>query len=470
MIEKRVKKRKLEVPHTYVLLFMVVVFAAILTYLIPAGVYERVYDPNTDRMIIDVDSFQFVDPSPVSPLAIFNGIHKGMGRGANIIFFIFILAGSFEIIQSTGVIDAAISKALKTFDKQKEVLLILIVFIFSVAGGTIGLAEEVIVFIPIMISLFSRLGYDKMVGAVTVMVGSRIGFVSGLMNPFTVGVAQGISELPMYSALWYRIIWYIVLLIMSLIYIIKYARKVEKNLTSSILHGYEDSIIKDAKSTEELQEFTRRHLMVLAVVVLGFIAMFYGVVVQGWYMTEIAGIFLATGIIAGLVGRLSPNRIAERFVAGAKEMTFGALVVGVATSVLVMLEEGQIIDSIIYYAAMGLQRLPKVLAAVGMFIFQLLLNILIPSGSGQAAATMPIMAPLADVLDITRQTAVTAFHYGDGFTNLTSPTNGTLMASLAVAGISYERWMKWMLPLFWGWVIVGILSVAISAIVGVGPF
>lgn len=470
MTEKGVKKKRINVPHTYVLLFIVIVFAAVLTYLIPSGVFERVADPDTGRMIIDVDSFKFVESSPVSFLDIFNGIHKGMANGSNIIFFIFILAGSFEIIQSTGVIDAGISKVLKTFSKQKELLVILIVLIFSVAGGTIGLAEEVIVFIPIMISLFSRLGYDKMVGAVVVMVGSRIGFVAGLMNPFTVGVAQGIAELPLFSGLGYRLIWYGVLLVMSLVYIMKYVRKVENDLTSSILYGHEDDMIEDNKAAEELQEFTKSHLLVLAVVVLGFGVMIYGVVAQGWYMTEIAGIFLATGIISGLVGRLAPNIIAERFVAGAKEMTFGAIVVGVASAVLVMLEEGQIIDSIIYYAGMSLQKLPKVLAAVGMFIFQLVLNIFIPSGSGQAAATMPIMAPLADVLGITRQTAVTAFHYGDGFTNLVSPTNGTLMASLAVAGISYEKWMKWMMPLFWGWVFVGMISVAISAIVGIGPF
>lgn len=470
MTEKGVKKKRINVPHTYVLLFIVIVFAAVLTYLIPSGVYERVADSDTGRMIIDVDSFKFVESSPVSFLDIFNGIHKGMVNGSKIIFFIFILAGSFEIIQSTGVIDAGISKILKTFSRQKELLVILIVIIFSVAGGTIGLAEEVIVFIPIMISLFSRLGYDKMLGAVVVMVGSRIGFVSGLMNPFTVGVAQGIAELPLFSGLGYRLIWYGVLLVMSLVYIIKYARKVENDFTSSILYGHEDNVIKDNKTTEELQEFTKRHLLVLIAVVIGFGTMIYGVVVHGWYMTEIAGIFLATGIISGLVGRLAPNVMAEQFVAGAKEMTFGALVVGVASGVLVMLEEGQIIDSIIYYAGMSLQRLPKVLAAVGMFMFQLVLNIFIPSGSGQAAATMPIMSPLADVLGITRQTAVTAFHYGDGFTNLISPTNGTLMASLAVAGISYERWMKWMMPLFWGWVAVGTLSVAISAIVGIGPF
>lgn len=472
MSEKNIKKKRFTVPHTYVLLFIIIIIAAILTYIVPAGAFEKVEDPNTGRMVIDVDSFEYKESTPVSFFDVFKGVHTGMKNASAIIFFIFILGGAFEIIQRTGVIDAGINKVLGSFSKQKNLLIVIIVFIFSIFGGTIGMAEEVIIFIPITMALFHKLGYDKIVGAGTVILGSRIGFTAGLMNPFTVGVAQGIAELPLFSGLGYRIIWYVALLIVSLWYMLRYAKKIEGDPTASVLYGHKDYELHGAEddNTGELLEFTKTHMFVSLVVVVGFGIMLFGILKYGWYMTEIAGIFLAIGIIAGLVGRLSLNTIAERFVAGAKELTYGALVVGVAASVLVMLEKGQIVDTIIHSAGSGLNKLPKVLAANGMYAFQLLLNVLIPSGSGQAATTMPIMAPLADMLGITRQTAVLAFHYGDGFTNMVSPTNGTMMASLAVAGISFERWIKWMGPLFIVWVGIGVASITIATLIGLGPF
>lgn len=459
---------KLKVPHTYVLLFVVIVICAVLTYFVPAGSFERVKDINTGRTIIDAESFKYLEQSPIGPFDIFNSVHSGMVKAAQIIFFIFILGGSFTIIQGTGVIDAGISRVVSKFSGKKEWLLIIIMFIMSVAGGTLGLAEEVLVFIPIAIALCKRLGYDKMVGLVIVTVGSRVGFTTGLMNPFTVGVAQGIAELPLFSGLGYRLIWYVVILLATIFYTIKYARKVEKNSTDSIVYG--DNTNDKNDDLVKLTDFSKIHAAVLFTTVIGFGVMFYGILKYEWYIKEISGIFLLIGIVSGLIGRLTPDEIAKYFVEGAKELVFGALVVGLANAILVVMEDGKIIDTIIYSASVLLRTMPKIIAVNGMYIFQLLLNILIPSGSGQAAATIPIMAPLSDMIGITRQTAVLAFHYGDGFTNLISPTNGTLMAGLAIAGIPFDKWAKWMMPLLWFWIVVGAISVSIAALIGLGPF
>ena len=461
------KTRKIKVPHTYALLFYAILLCAILTYIVPAGYYERVMDENTHRMVLNPDSFEYVKQTPVSFFDIFKSIQYGMEEASSIIFCIFIIGGSFAIIQNTGVIDAGINKTIEKLSSKKEILLIVIMVLFSIGGGTYGLAEEMIIFAPIAISLCRKLGYDDMVGLAIVTVGARAGFTTGLLNPFTVGVAQGISELPLFSGLGYRFIWYVLILLISVVYTIKYARKVEKDPSTSILHDIEP---KANEKAIELPEFTTRHRIILLIIVTGFSAMFYGVFRYGWYIAEISGVFLLIGVTSGIIRGFGSKKIAESFIEGAKSITYGALVVGLARATLVILKDGNIIDSVLHSSVASLSTMPRVIAANGMYIFQLLLNILIPSGSGQAAVTMPIMAPLSDLIGITRQTAVLAFHYGDGFTNLISPTNGTLMACLAVSGIPYEKWAKWMGPLLGLWLIIGLMSVTIATLINLGPF
>ncbi len=467
-MEKVKEIKRMKVPHTYVIIFFMVVLCALLTYIVPAGEYERVVNEATGRTVILEGSFSLVEKSPTTLMEFLQSFYSGMKEASGIIFFIFIVAGSFGIINKTGFIEAGLNKAVSQNKKSPTLLIILITVIFSIAGGTFGIAEEAILFIPIAISLFMRLGLDSMIGLVVVSVGSRVGFTTGLLNPFTVGVAQGIAEIPLFSGLGYRIIFYLIILAATLIYVLRYAKKVKEAPESSLVYDIDTQReIEDQDMIQE--EFQTKHMIIGAIIVIGLGIMIFGVMKHGWYLGEIAAVFTGIGLLSGIAGRLNSDTIASSFINGAKDLVFGALVVGVARAILVVLEDGMIIDSIIFYAASSLQTLPAVVAANGMYIFQLLLNILIPSGSGQAAATMPLMAPLADMLGITRQTAVLAFHYGDGFTNLISPTNGTLMASLAIAKIPYEKWAKWMLPLLVVWIIVGMVSVTIATIIHLGP-
>ncbi|MBR2802488.1 MAG: YfcC family protein [Erysipelotrichaceae bacterium] len=463
-----VKKKRFEVPHTYVLLLVMVLICALLALVVPAGAYETAKDVATGRTIKVPGTFQYLEGS--SAMNFFDVMKEfvfGMESSSDIIFFIFILGGAFTIVQDTGAMAGGIHALVRRYGKRQDLILILFIFIFSIFGGTIGMAEEVIVFVPLVVMLCRQFKLDRMVALAVCMIGARVGFTTGLINPFTVGVAQGLSGLPMYSGLAYRLIWYALILVVTCWYILRYAHKIQKDPTSSIMYGVD--VEEDADSGEEV-ELTGRRIAVLVLFFATMAFMVYGVFRYGWYMEEIATIFLIMGILAGIIGGLGANGTAKSFVRGAKDMTYAALMVGIAKAILLVLQDGGIIDTIIYLCAGALEHLPKMIAVWGMYIFQLVLNFFIPSGSGQAAATMPIMAPLADMLGITRQTAVLCFHYGDGFTNLVVPTLGSLMGAVAVSKVPFDRYLKWVAPLCAVWCLIGLVSVTGAVLINYGPF
>ena len=467
------KKKGLKVPHTYVILVALVLICAVATWIVPAGTYDRVVDEATGRKVVEHSSFHFTEDA--GGLGFFDVAKEfiyGMESASDIIFFIFILGGAFTIIQDTGALAGGIYAMVRKFGKRQNLILCLFIFFFSVLGGTIGLAEEVIVFIPLLVMLCDQLKLDRMVALAVAMVGARVGFTTGLINPFTVGVAQGLADLPLYSGLGFRLIWYALILVVTCWYILRYANKIKADPTKSIMYGIE---LEDAdeikKSNEDNEvELTGRRSLILVLFVATMALMVFGVFKYGWYMEEIATVFLILGVVCGFVAGMGPSAVARSFAAGAKDMAFAALVVGIAKAVLLTLQDGGIIDTVVYYASGMLNGLPKIVAAWGMYIFQLLLNFLIPSGSGQAAATMPIMAPLADTLGITRQTAVLCFHYGDGFTNLVAPTLGSLMGCIAVSKVPFEKYLKWIMPLCLIWIVIGFVSVTAAVMIGYGPF
>lgn len=297
---------------------------------------------------------------------------------------------------------------------------------------------EGIALIPLAIALSRSLGYDALTGLSMVFVGMYSGFISGLMNPFNVGVAQQIAQVPIYSGMWLRAVLLIVLLIISSIYIIRYALKVKKNPEQSIVYEME----LNAAETENIlheERFQMRHYFILLTLLCGILTLLWGVINKDWYINDIAALFLGMGIIVGLFAKLNPSKIAEEFINGAKAFALGALVVGIARAIPVALEEGLIIDTVIDSLASFVIILPETVQTLGIYAMQTIINFFINSGSGQAAATMPIVAPLGDLIGISRQTSVLIFQLGDGFTNLIFPTGTTLMAYLAASGVSYEK-------------------------------
>jgi uncharacterized ion transporter superfamily protein YfcC len=461
--------KKIKIPHTYALLFFIIIFVTLLTFVVPAGSFERAVDDATGRTFVVPDSYEYMENTPVGFFDMFKAIPKGMEQAGYIIFFVLMIGGSFGILQGTGAIEAGIGEVVKSTKGKEKIVIPLIMFIFSLAGAILGSAEEMLPFYPIVIALAIALGFDTITGTAMVLLGAGAGFAGAFLNPFTVGIAQGIAGLPLFSGIGFRLVGYFAVLGSGIIYVYRYANKIQKN--PELSPTYEDD--KNSKHNydlDEIPEFTGKHKAVLAVFVIGLAILAYGVVQLGFYITELSAMFLIIGIASGIVAKMGINEIATEFVNGAKELVYGALVIGLATSIMVVMQEGNIMDTIIYALASAVKGLPPALSAVGMFVVQSFINLIVPSGSGQAAVSMPIMAPMADVVGITRQTSVLAFQFGDGFSNVISPTSGYFMAAIAIGGIKWEKWAKWMLPLFLIWSGIGAALVFISVLINYGPF
>lgn len=464
------KKKLFRVPHTYVILFTIILIMAALTYVIPAGVFNTIIDPATERTLVDPDSFHIVESTPTTFFGLWMAITKGMNQSADIIFFILIVGGAFEIINKTGAIEVLISRVAITLKGNDKLMIPLIIFIFAIFGGTIGMSEEVIIFVPIGIALARALGYDAIVGTAMVQLGAACGFTAGFMNPFTVGVAQGIAELPLFSGIELRIAMGVIFCLVTILYLFHYAGKIKANPEKSIIADLEKQEKGTVIDLNNIKKLTINHILVLLTMVIGFGFIIYGVFSLGWYINEIATAFLATGVIAGVLGKMGPSRISKEFLEGARGIIFGAMVVGIARGILVVMTEGSIIDPIINSMAAFISHLPRSISVMGMYVVQVIINFFIPSGSGQAATTMPIMVPLSDILGINRQVAVLAYQLGDGFTNSIIPTSASLMAVLSLGKIPYEKWVKFLWPLMVIWIAIGAVVILIANAVAYGPF
>jgi uncharacterized ion transporter superfamily protein YfcC len=452
--------------NVFVLLFAVLAIAVALTYVLPAGEYSRV--EVNGRSVVDPQSFQFVDSSPVKPLGLVNSIHTGMEEAAGIIFFVLIIGGTFGILTTTGAIEALIVTLSRKLKNQEKWLIPIMMFFFAMGGSLMGMAEETIPYIAVMIPLAVALGFDVITGAAIVLVGASVGFTSAIMNPFTVGVAQGIAELPTFSGAGFRIGVFAVMYLVSVGFVYRYAMKVKRDRSLGFFGGFEGTNADELLRSDVV--LTTRHKWILICFLINFLVLAFGVIRYGWYITEIAGLFLLLGIVIGLIGRLSANTIVDSFMKGAAGLIAGALVIGVARAVVVVLNKGHVLDTILYYASAAIQAIPPAFTAVGMLVLQTVMSFIVPSGSGEAALTMPIMTPLADLVGVTRQTAVLAFQFGDGISNIFIPTSGYFMAGLALAGIPWSRWMKWILPLIVAQYAIAVVAVVVAQLIGYGPF
>lgn len=452
--------------NPFVLMFIVIVIVTVLTYILPAGQYERI--EKDGRSVVDPTSFEFVESTPVGLLEMFSSIHAGMIEGASIILFVFLFGGALGIMQATGALDSFIKFVAVRFGTKEKLLIPLMVLIFASLGTLIGSAEDALVYIAIIVPMTIALGFDALTGFAIVILGTlATGFISGITNPFNVGVAQSIAELPMYSGMGLRIALLAVFYVVTVLYIYFHAMKVKGNPE---LGEYGKFRREEHGQLDKNFRMSKRHSAALIILLVNFILLVYGVIKLGWYISEIGGLFLLSGIIMGLIGGLTPSKMANGFISGASDMVSGALIIGVAQTILVIITSGGLLDTILYYAAGLVEQLPPAINAIGMFIVQLFLNFIVPSGSGQAALTMPIMAPLADLMGVTRQTAVLAFQLGDGISNMIFPTSGVLLAGLAVVGISFTKWVKWVFPYLLIQVAVAIIFLIIAQSIQYGPF
>ena len=462
-------KKKFVFPNTYVIIILMMIVAVLLTWIIPSGEFERVKDEVSKQSIIIPGTFKYIENNPISFLQIPVYIMKGLAKASDIVFLVIIVGGTFNIIIETGMFQSFAGRLTKVFSNKEVLIIPAFSTIFALACTTMGV-NTFIGFAPIAVIIARSIGYDAIVGVSMVALGGAIGFSTGTFNPFTTGVAQSIAGLPIFSGVGYRFICLVVFLIVTNIYIIWYAKKVKANPEASVVYEMEQENKKVEVSEKQHDKIEGRHYLVLLIVIACFVLLVYGSQNWKWKLQENAAMFLWMGVLSGFAYGFGPSKIAEEFTKGAKKLVYGALMIGMANGISLILADGKILDTTVQYLGGLLVVLPSHAQAAGMFLMQLLINGLITSGSGQAAATMPIMLPVADIIGMTKQTAVLAFNFGDGLSNYILPTSSALMGFIAMVGISYSNWMKFMWKLFLIWTVVGAVLVIVANSINYGPF
>ena len=438
------------IPHTFTIVFALIVLAAVMTWVIPAGEFLR--QTVDGREVVVNGSFHRVDAAPQT-WQIFSALFNGFVDKADIIIFILMVGGAFWILNNSHAIDIGVMAFLRRVQKLSKykiirllgvenIIITLVMLLFSLFGAIFGMSEETIAFVVVFIPLAISMGYDSIVGVCMCYVAAHIGFAGAMLNPFTIGIAQGIAGIPLFSGLEYRLFCWIVLTIIGIAFVLWYAHRVKAMPQSSPVYKLDD-YWRERQQGNEQSALTTRHALILILLLLTIVALVVGVLVWHWYIAEISALFLAMGILAGILDRQGADDIAKLFLAGCKDILSAALVVGLASGIIFILKDGRIIDTMLYGLTRSLAQTGEVMSLGVMYLFQTLLNIVMPSGSAKAALTMPVMAQFADLIDVSRQTTVLAFQFGDGFTNMLTPTSGVLIGVLGIARIPYGTWLKW---------------------------
>ena len=439
--------RKPKVPNTYVIIACILVLCAALTWFVPGGQYVTGEDATL--------SYERVDAVPQT-WQVLPAIYHGFVKQAGIIIFILVVGGAFWLLNATGAVTAGIGRFIAKVGRRDRLVLAAVTVLFSLAGAVFGMSEETIPFVGIVVPLVVSMGYDPFMGMLVVYVASNVGFSSAFLNPFTVGIAQGMADLPLFSGMGYRIFCWAFLTLLLTVFVVVYAHKTRKTPT-------------DAVSMEETP-LTRRQGWVLGVLLLTVILLIVGVTCWDWYLPEITGLFLGMGIVCGIIAGFSANRIAEELLAGAKDILSAALVVGFASGIIVLLQDGKVVDSILHSMQEGLDGAGRAGSLTAMYGIQAVINFIIPSATAKAAITIPVMAPFADMVGVSRQAMVLAFQFGDGFTNMLTPTSGVLVAALAMARIPYAEWVKWIWKMVVVLLVLGLLLLLPTVLWTVGGF
>jgi uncharacterized ion transporter superfamily protein YfcC len=504
-----------KIPHTYVIVFSIILIAAVLTWIIPGGEYERetVVVNGVERTVIDKDSFHYIEHEKQT-WQIFSAFFKGFEMQAGIIVFILMIGGAFWIVNSSKAIDIGILSFLgfaERLEKNKllkkiginNIIITLVMIVFSVFGAVFGMSEETIAFIIILVPLAISMGYDSIIGVCMVFVAAGLGFAGAVLNPFTIGIAQGIADLPLFSGFGYRLFCWFVINIVGIAWVLWYAARIRKDPSRSPVYESDEYWRKrDAVDMETVKYYTPKgawisftilsigliifsfsfpmselkigrssatwpaipvatgmffissllslrksvHFYVLNLLTFTIVFLIIGVMGYSWYIMEIASLFFAMGIFSGIAMNYSANDITRKFLDGVRDIMSAALIVGLAGGILVVLEDGKIIDTILHGVSSSMKGMGKLGTVSVMYVIQNLINVIIPSGSAKAALTMPVMAPFSDLVNLSRQATVMAFQFGDGFTNMITPTSGVLIGVLGVAKIPYDKWVKWVTP------------------------
>lgn len=518
--------KKIKIPHTYVIVFFIVVIAGILTWIVPGGTFDRnkMMVNGIEREVVDGNSFHYIGNSPQT-WQIFSAIFDGFVDKADIIVFIFLIGGAFWIMNKTRAIDIGIYTFLRYTRKLEKhralrflgidnLIIVMLMMVFSIFGAVFGMSEETIAFTIIFVPLAIRMGYDSIIGLAMCFIGAGLGFAGAMLNPFTIGIAQGLSKLPLFSGIEYRMFCWVVINFVGITYILWYANKIRKNPKSSVV--FEDDAYWRKQAAEHVETveyhtplsawlvyvalqvimiifsffypqtvlkiglssitvpiipilagaflitgfFSLRksvHFFILNLLLFTIAFLIVGVMGYGWYVMEIATLFFVMGLASGLAFDYTLNDITKYFLDGVRDILSAGLIVGLAGGIIIILQNGQVIDTLLHGVSSSMSTWGTYASISMMYVIQTGINLIMPSGSAKAALTMPIMSQFSDLIGVSRQATVMAYQFGDGFTNLITPTSGVLMGVLGIARIPYDKWLRWAWPFMIILIILGFL-------------
>lgn len=461
------EKKEVRFPHPYTIIFIIILISAALTWILPAGSFVREVNEELGRELVVPGSYTPAAGNPVGPWKLLQCIYEGFVNSGSISFFLLFACGYVGILMKSGTLDALVGSILRRMKDKDYLLIPIFLSLFALAGATFGMQEESWGFIPLFVAIALTLGYDRVVGAGIVVLGTTTGCAGAILNPFNIGIASGIAGVPMTTPKLtiFRIITFVVFTACSSLYLMHYAEKIRKNPKCSVLYGVKEN--SAGMSKEEIIKLPFTGIQKITLVLFGLLiaALSAGVIVYGFYLTEIAAIFMGFMIITGLVNRMSLTELSESFVDSSKNMVFAVLMIGFARSIEVVLTTGGIIDTVVLWMANLVQSFPPSLTAFGMLAVQNIVNMFIPSGTGQAVVMMPIMAPLADLVGVSRYIAIMAFQFGDAFSNVFWPT--AVAMTCGVMGIGMDRWLKFVTKLFCIMFVLQAVMLTLAVFVGI---
>ena len=453
-----------KVPHTLVLLGGMIVLGLLLTYVLPQGAFDRVTDDGGHEQVVAGSFEELAEAEQVllTPWEMLIAVPQGFAAAQGIIFFVFLIGGAFGVFRHTGAADALIGALLKAFGGMPFLLIAGGMAVFAVGSATIGMAEEYLPFVPMLLALCLALGYDQITAVGILCVGYGMGYGAALINPFTVIIAQDVAQVQKGSGWELRLLLWVIFLGIGIHHVWRYSHRVKQDPANSYLDEFR---ARPPEEKTEYPDLTLRRILVLVSVGVALVILIAGLIFAGWYTDEMGALFVGLVVVMALLAGLGASETAKQFCIGAAELTTTALLIGFARTIQVVLEKGQVIDTIIHAISQPLQAVGPYVASVGMLVVQSVCNFFIPSGSGQAYVTMPLMAPLSDLVGVDRQVAVLAYQFGDGFTNILVPTSAVLVGILAMAGVPYDRWLRFLMPLMLKvWTVAAIALMAAVAL------
>lgn len=469
-MEKEIKtkeKKAFKLPDTYVIIVSIMLFAAFLTYIIPAGLYGTKIDAISGKEILDSASFQYVKNTPTSLLQFLQAFNKGLAKQSTMILNVILICGCFRVVNDTKALSNFFSSVIAKLHNKALLIIPVIMILFGFLGSTGALVNSTIAFLPIGLVVASQLGMDRVSAMAIIYLSTFAGFGSSFMSINSVQVAQQIADLPLLSGSGLRMVVSMVIIAATIIYTLIYCTKIRKDPTKSVLYGTSaqgfEGVAQDADFDAHI---TVKDIIINILTFGGFGLFVYGAINLGWGQDMMASFMVFIAIASGFIAGMNPDEIAKSFVGGAKGVLYGVILIGFASGISLILADGQIIHTIIHAVAIPLSKLTGPIAAVFMFLFNLVFNFFVCSASGQAAVVMPIMAPLADIVGLSRQVAVLAYQYGDGLSNTIFPVSSSLVASLAIAGVPFQKWLKFQVPLFVIWVVIASVAISIAVMTG----